>query len=76
MDGEQFYQKALEYSDYYEYKYEFYYWMANCHHYLKNHTMAKRLYKEFLDNNWEPERLSKEVKYAKEYQRRNEEKSK
>ena len=63
----EYYQKALDYSDYYEYKYVLYYWMANCHHFLKDRDTAKKLYKTFLDNNWELERLSEEVKYATEY---------
>lgn len=72
----EYYQRALEYSDYYEYKYELCYWMAHCYHYLKDYVTAKKLYKKFLDNNWEPERLSKKVKYAEEYERRSEGKSK
>ena len=64
-----YYKMALDYSDYYEYKYELYYWMANCHHYLKDYATAKKLHKMFLDNNWEPERLSKKVEYAKKYQK-------
>ena len=62
-----YYKKALEYSDYNENKYKLYYWMANCHHYLKDYETAKKLHKKFLDNNWQPYRLPKQVAYAKEY---------
>lgn len=64
-----YYQKALEYSEYYEYGYELYYWMANCHHYMKDYARAKKLHKVFLDNNWEPEKDPKKVAYAKKYQK-------
>lgn len=67
----EYYEKSLEYSDYYEYKYNLYYWIANCHHYLKDYATAKKFYKMFLDGNWEPEKDPKEVAYAKEYQKRN-----
>jgi len=63
----EYYKKALEYSDYNENKYELYYWIANCHHYLKDYETARKLHKKFLDNNWEPDRLPKKVAYAKEY---------
>ena len=63
----EYYKKALEYSDHNEYKYELYYWIATCHYYLKDYETAKELHKKFLDNNWEPDRLPKEVAYAKEY---------
>lgn len=66
-----YYKIALDYSDYYEYKYELYYWMANCHYYLKDYTTAKKLHKMFLDNNWEPERHPEWVAYAKKYQKWN-----
>ncbi|MHC4103770.1 MAG: hypothetical protein ACYSR9_02430 [Planctomycetota bacterium] len=65
----EYYQKALEYSDYYECKYELYYWMANCYHYLKDRATAKELHKVFLDNNWEPEKDPRKVAYAKKYQK-------
>jgi len=68
----EYFQKALEYSDYYEYKFGLYYWIANCHHYLKDHSTAKEFYKVFLNNNWEPEKHEKRVTYAKEYQTWNE----
>lgn len=71
----EYYQKALEYSDYYEYKYELYYWMANCHHRLKDYVTAKKLHKIFLDNNWEPEKYPQRAAYAKKYQKWNEKKS-
>lgn len=70
-----YYQRALEYSDYNEYKYELYYWMANCHHHLKDYVTAKKLHKIFLDNNWEPEKHPQRVAYAKKYQKWNEKKS-
>jgi len=71
----EYYQMAVEYSEYNEYKYELYYWMANCYRYLKDYETAKKLYKMFLDNNWEPKRLSKSVEYAKKYQQWYEQKS-
>jgi tetratricopeptide (TPR) repeat protein len=64
-----YYQKSLEYSDYYEYEYEVCYWMANCYHYLEDHATAEKFYKMFLDSNWEPEKLSKKVEHARKYQK-------
>ena len=72
----EYYQKALEYSDYYEYRYELYYWIGRCHHYLGDETTAKRFYKVFLDNNWEPERLGAKVKYARAYLKRDDKRKK
>jgi len=66
----EYYQKSLEYSDYYEYKYNLYYGIACCHHYMKDYATAKKFYKMFLDGNWEPEKYPKKVEYAKEYQKR------
>lgn len=53
------YEKTWEYSDYNEYKYKLAYWIANCHHYLDDHEMAKQWYKKFLAANWEPNRYPK-----------------
>jgi tetratricopeptide (TPR) repeat protein len=63
----EYYQKSLEYSDYYEYKYNLYYGIACCHHNMKDYTKAEKFYKMYLDSNWESEKSPKEVAYAKEY---------
>jgi len=66
----EYYQKTLEYSDYYHRKYELYYWIACCYHYIGDYSKARVSYKMFLDKKWEPDRWSKRVKYAQKYQNR------
>ncbi len=68
----EYYHKALDYAEYYEYKYELCYWMARCYHYLEDYQAAKKFYKMFLDNNWEPEKRTGRIKRAKDYQNRSE----
>ena len=62
-----YYRKSVEYSDFNEYKYELYHWMANCYHLLKDYPEAIKYHKMFLDNNWEPERLAKLVDNSRKY---------
>ncbi|MHC4334257.1 MAG: tetratricopeptide repeat protein [Planctomycetota bacterium] len=62
-----YYEEALEYSEYHEYKYELFHWMANCYHFLKDYPKARHFHQMFLDNNWEPQRLSKFVEYSRRY---------
>lgn len=62
-----YYGVALDYSGYIEYQYELYYWMGDCYHRLKDYVAARKMHKLFLDNNWEPTRLSKMVHNSKEY---------
>lgn len=64
------YQRVWEYSDYYEYKHEVAYFIANCFHYLKDKENAKQWYKRFLEENWEPEDDPKWVTYAQDYLQR------
>ena len=68
------YAEALEYYDkgranaeYYEYTYELYFWKANCHHYLKRLGQAVSCHRQFLEENWEPDRLSKQVEFSRRY---------
>lgn len=63
----EYYNKAWEYSDYYEYKYRLAYKIANCHHYLKDYQGAKQWYKKFLDYKWEQEDMKAGVDYARKY---------
>jgi hypothetical protein len=64
------YKKAWEYSDYREYKHELAYWIGNCYRHLADMENAKRWYKRFLEENWDPERRANWVSYAQDYQRR------
>jgi tetratricopeptide (TPR) repeat protein len=63
----EYYNKAWEYSDYYEYKYRLAYQIGNCFYYLKDPEGAKQWYKKFLDCNWEPEKMKTAVDYAHKY---------
>ncbi len=63
----EYYNKAWEYSDYYEYKYRLAYKIANCHHYLKDYQGAKQWYKKFLDYKWEQKDMKTGVDYARKY---------
>ena len=67
----EYYQKGLEYSEYNEYKYEFYYWIANCHARLREPQNAKQYYQKFLDENWEPDKHHDWVRYSTSYLRKN-----
>lgn len=62
-----YYNKAWEYSDYYEYKYRLPYRIANCYHYLEDPKSARQWYKEFLDCKWEPESMKAQADYARKY---------
>lgn len=63
----EYYDKAWEYSDYYEYKYRTAYQIASCCYYLKDYEDAKLWYKRFLDCDWEPEKMQTGVDYANKY---------
>jgi tetratricopeptide (TPR) repeat protein len=63
----EYYNKAWEYSDCYEYKYRLAYQIGNCFYYLKDPEGAKQWYKKFLDCNWEPEKMKTSVDYARKY---------
>ncbi len=63
----EYYKKAWEYSDYYEYKYRLAYRIANCCHYLNDTETAAKWYEKFLDCNWEPEKTQTSIEYAREY---------
>ncbi len=62
-----YYQKVLEYSEYNEYKYESYYWIANCYACLIETQDAKQYYQKFLDENWEPDKHKKWVRFSTSY---------
>ena len=64
----EYYEKAWDCSSYDEYRYWNAYKIACCYHFLGNSTKAKYWYKVFIDENWEPDRLSKQVDYAESYQ--------
>jgi predicted negative regulator of RcsB-dependent stress response len=63
----EYYNKAWEYSDCYEYKYRLAYQIGNCCYHLKDTKGARQWYKEFLDCNWEPEKMKTAVDYAHKY---------
>jgi hypothetical protein len=64
----QYYQKALEYADFDEHKYELYYSIAQCYDNLKDRQKAEEFYQKFLAENWEQEKSPKLTKYASDYQ--------
>jgi lipopolysaccharide biosynthesis regulator YciM len=61
------YNTAMEYSEYYEYKYRLNYQVANCYHYLEDPVQAKLWYKEFLDGRWEKDQMAACAEYAAKY---------
>ncbi len=63
----EYYNKAWEYSDYYEYKYRVAYQIGNCFYYLKDSEGAKQWYKKFLDCKWERESMKASTDYARKY---------
>ncbi|MGA1979183.1 MAG: hypothetical protein ABSG99_01265 [Sedimentisphaerales bacterium] len=63
----EYYNKAWEYSDYYEYKYRTAYQIGNCFYYLKDPESAKQWYKKFLDCKWEQESMKAGADYARKY---------
>jgi tetratricopeptide (TPR) repeat protein len=63
----EYYNKAWEYSDYYEYKYRLAYQIGNCCYYLKDPEGAKQWYKKFLDCKWEQESMKASADYARKY---------
>jgi tetratricopeptide (TPR) repeat protein len=65
--AQEYYNKAWEYSDCYEYKYRLAYQIGNCCYHLKDTEGARQWYKEFLDCNWEPEKMKTAVDYAHKY---------
>ncbi len=69
-----YYQQALDYSEHYELKHELYHWTAVCYHCLGRYDKARQFHKEFLDNNWEPDRLSRLVEYSHKYLKASEKK--
>jgi len=63
----EYYSKAWEYSDYYEYKHRIAYQIGNCFYYLEDSEGAKQWYKKFLDCNWEQESMKTSADYARKY---------
>ncbi len=63
----EYYNKAWEYSEYYEYKHQTAYQIGNCFYYLEDSDGAKRWYKKFLDCNWEQENTEASTEYARKY---------
>jgi len=66
-DALKYYQKVWDRSDYYYYKYQLAYKIANCYHYLDKPKKAAKWYSEFLALNWFAKDDSKPVEYAEEY---------
>ncbi len=63
----EYYNKAWEHSDYYEYKYRLAYKIGNCLYHMQDHECAKRWYKEFLDCKWEQDAMKSGEAYARKY---------
>lgn len=63
----EFYERALEYSEGWEYSYQISYCIANSSHGLRNIENAVKWHRHFLESNWEPERLQKWTDYSKGY---------
>lgn len=64
----QYYQKALEYADFDEHKYELYYYIAQCYDNLKDSQKAEEFYQKFLAENWQQEKSPKMARYARDFQ--------
>jgi tetratricopeptide (TPR) repeat protein len=62
-----YYQKAWEKSDYYIYKYQIAYKLANCCHYLNEPEAARQWYGKFIESNFQPEQDQAAVAYAQKY---------
>lgn len=62
-----YYEKAIEYSLCDEYHYQIYFWIGNCHVMLGNKDSAVLAFEQFLQYNWEPERLAEWCKFAQNY---------
>jgi tetratricopeptide (TPR) repeat protein len=63
----EYYNKAWEYSDYYEYKYRLAYQIGNCFYHIKDPENAKQWYKTFLDCRWDKEDMNAGADYAQKY---------
>jgi tetratricopeptide (TPR) repeat protein len=63
----EYYNKAWEYSDCYEYKYRTAYQIGNCFYYLKDPENAGQWYKKFLDCKWDQDSMKASADYAKKY---------
>jgi len=63
----EYYNKAWEYSELYEYKYRLAYRIGNCCYYLKDLGGAKQWYEKFLACKWDGDTWGKQVEYAKKY---------
>ena len=63
----EYYNKAWEYSDDYEYKYRLAYQIGNCCYHLEDTEGAKQWYKKFLDCKWEKDTMKTAVDYAHKY---------
>ncbi len=63
----EYYDKAWEYSSFYEYRYKVAYRIANCYYQLEDPECAKKWFKEFLDCNWEPEKTKVAAEYARKF---------
>jgi lipopolysaccharide biosynthesis regulator YciM len=61
------YNSALDFSQYYEYKYRLSYQIANCYHYLDDRAQAKIWYREFLEGRWQKEQMTACAEYAAKY---------
>lgn len=67
-DALELYEKAWESCSYYEYRYEDALYVANCYHLLGDRAKAKQWYTKFVDDNWEPDRMAGQVKFARNYE--------
>lgn len=65
----EYYNKAWEYSDYYEYKHRTAYRIGNCYYHLKDPENTRKWYAKFLDCNWERDGMKASVDYARKYLR-------
>ncbi|MDD5063993.1 MAG: tetratricopeptide repeat protein [Phycisphaerae bacterium] len=63
----EYYNKAWEYADYYEYKHRTAYHIGNCYYHLKDPKNAKCWYEKFLKCNWEKEDMKTSADYARKY---------
>lgn len=62
-----YYREALDYSLCDEYHYQICFWIANCYLGLGDKTEAADWFQQFLNTNWEPERLIEWCDFARKY---------
>ena len=64
----EYFQKSLEYADYDAYKYEIFYYIAQCYDALKNPEKAQEYRQKYFTENWDKAKSAKFAENLTEYQ--------